>query len=339
MKSIGIDLGTSNTRIFLKGKGIVLREPSAVAVAELNEEVIAVGLDASRMAGKTPEDVTVRRPIKSGVIAQFDASVAMVDVFMQKAVGNLSFHHPRVMVCVPYSINDVEKRAVEEVILEAGAKSVALIESSMTAAIGAGLRVTHPRGSMIVDIGGGTTEIAVMSLGAIVESRSIRAAGDAMDEAICDYIRRKFNVMVSETTAEYCKRSIGIAQKRSPDSTLPVKDMEVRGRNVITGLPTSIRLTGDDIAAAISEVLSQIEDAIREALENTPPELAADLLEDGIVLSGGGALLGGLSARISRATHLKVSIAKNPMDCSVLGFGRLLEYAGDVDRIIRFRTK
>ena len=338
MKSIGIDLGTANSRIFVKGKGIILREPSAVAVSETTEEVLAVGLDASRMAGKTPDDVSVRRPIKSCVIAQFDAAVAMVDVFLQKAGTSLS-GRPRVMVCVPYSINDVERRAVEEVILEAGAKSVALIESSLVAAIGAGLRVTHPRGSMIVDIGGGTTEIAVMSLGAIVVARSVRIAGDTLDDAICDYIRRKYNVTISDTTAEYVKRSIGSIEAKIAGSSAAPKEMEIRGRNVITGLPVAIKVTGEDMAEAMAEPIAGIVDAIRATLENTPPELAADLLEDGIVLSGGGALLGGLPALISKVTHLKVSIAKNPLDCSVLGLGRLLEYTGDVDRIIRFRTK
>ena len=338
MKSIGIDLGTANSRIFVKGKGVILREPSAVAVSEATEEVLAVGLDASRMAGKTPDDVTVRRPIRSGVIAQFDAAVAMVDVFLQKAGTSLS-GRPRVMVCVPYSINDVERRAVEEVILEAGAKSVALIESSLVSAIGAGLRVTHPRGSMIVDIGGGTTEIAVMSLGAIVVARSVRIAGDTLDDAICDYIRRKYNVMISDTTAEYVKRSIGSIEAKIAGNAAAPKEMEIRGRNVITGLPVAIRVTGEDMAEAMAEPIAGIVDAIRATLENTPPELAADLLEDGIVLSGGGALLGGLPALISKVTHLKVQIAKNPMDCSVLGLGRLLEYTGDVDRIIRFRTK
>ena len=338
MKSIGIDLGTANSRIFVKGKGVILHEPSAVAVSENTEEVLAVGLDASRMAGKTPDDVSVRRPIKSGVIAQFDAAVAMVDVFLQKSGTSLA-GRPRVMVCVPYSINDVERRAVEEVILEAGAKSVALIESSLVAAIGAGLRVTHPRGSMIVDIGGGTTEIAVMSLGAIVVAHSVRIAGDTLDEAICDYIRRKYNVMISDTTAEYVKRSIGSIEAKIAGSNAPPKEMEIRGRNVITGLPVSIKVSGDDMAEAMAEPISGIVDAIRATLENTPPELASDLLEDGIVLSGGGALLGGLAALISRVTHLKVTVAKNPMDCSVLGLGRLLEYTGDVDRIIRFRTK
>ena len=309
-----------------------------VAVSEATEEVLAVGLDASRMAGKTPDDVTVRRPIRSGVIAKFDAAVAMVDVFLQKAGTSLS-GRPRVMVCVPYSINDVERRAVEEVILEAGAKSVALIESSLVSAIGAGLRVTHPRGSMIVDIGGGTTEIAVMSLGAIVVARSVRIAGDTLDDAICDYIRRKYNVMISDTTAEYVKRSIGSIEAKIAGNTAAPKEMEIRGRNVITGLPVAIRVTGEDMAEAMAEPIAGIVDAIRATLENTPPELAADLLEDGIVLSGGGALLGGLPALISKVTHLKVQIAKNPMDCSVLGLGRLLEYTGDVDRIIRFRTK
>ncbi len=337
MKSIGIDLGTSGTRIFVKGKGIVLREPSAVTVSDETEEVLAVGLDAARMAGKTPDDVSVRHPIRAGVIAQFDAAAAMVEVLLQRGIGSTAISHPQVIAAVPYSINDVEKRAVEEVILEAGAKSVALIESSLTSAIGAGLRVTHPHGSMIVDIGGGTTEIAVMSLGGIVVARSVRVGGDALDEAICAHIRKKYNVMISETTAEYCKRAIGNVSK-TPDQA-PAREMELRGRNIITGLPVTIHISAEDTAEAMVEPITKILDGIRTTLENTPPELAADLLEDGIILSGGGALLGGLAALISRISHLKVSLAKNPTECSVLGLGRLLEYTGDVDRIIKFRTK
>ncbi len=339
MKSIGIDLGTANTRIFLKGKGITLREPSAVAVSDETEEVLAVGLDAQRMAGKTPDGVSVRRPVKSGVIAQFDAAVAMVDIFMQKTVGSLAANRPRVMIGVPYSINDVERRAAEEVILEAGAKSVAIIESSLVSAIGTGLRVTHPHGSMIVDIGGGTTEIAVMSLGAIVSAKSLRIAGDTLDDEICDYVRRKYNIMCSDATAEYVKRSIGTIEPKIAGAKVAPKDMEIRGRNIITGLPVSIRLTNEDIAEAMAEPIASIVDGIRTTLEGTPPELAADILEDGIMLSGGGALLGGLPALISKVTHLKVTVAKNPTDSAVLGLGRLLEYTGDVDRIIRFRTK
>ena len=337
MKSIGIDLGTTGTRIFVKGKGIVLREPSAVAVSDTTEEVLAVGGEAARMAGKTPDDVSVRRPVRSGVIAQFDAAVAMTDIFLQKSIGSL--HHPRVMAAVPYSVNDVERRAVEEVILEAGAKSVALIESSLTSAIGAGIRVTRPRGSMIVDIGGGTTEIAVMSLGSIVEARSVRTAGDAFNDAVCDMVRKKYGVMISDTAAESCKCSIGHVGRATADQKNQLRETDVRGRNAVTGLPVTVRITAEDMAEAMAEPAAQIVDAIRATLENTPPELAADLLEDGIVLSGGGALLGGMASLISHAAHLKVQTAKNPTDCSVLGLGRLLEYTGDVDRIIRFRTK
>ncbi len=343
MKSIGIDLGTTNTRIFVKGKGIVLREPSCVAVENATREVLAVGLDAARMVGKTPDDVSVCNPIRAGVIAQFDAAVAMTDIFLQKTVGSLSFGHPKVMVAVPYSINDVERRAVEEVVLEAGAKSVAIIESSLASAIGAGLRVTHPRGSMIVDIGGGTTEIAVMSLGGIVVARSLPTGGDAFDEAITDHIRKKYNITVGDGTAEYAKRAIGTLLRaedgdRSRGGKLQ-KELEIRGRSVITGLPVTHKLNRDDMAEAMVEPATRLIEGIRQTLEHTPPELAADLLEDGILLSGGGAALGGLAALIGRATHLKVNIAKNPTDCSVLGLGRLLEYTGDVDRIIRFRTK
>ena len=353
MKSIGIDLGTANTRIFVKGKGVVLSEPSCVAVSEATEEVLAFGLDAARMAGKTPDSVSVRRPVKSGVIAQFDAAVAMVDVFLQKTVGALAMRHPQVMVCVPYSVNDVEKRAVEEVILEAGAKSVALIETPLAAAIGAGVRVTHPKGSMIVDIGGGTTEIAVMSLGGIVTAKSLRVGGDTFDEALCAYIRRKYNVTVSESAAEYCKRSIGTVIRpedslvRRTQETLPgtpvglrtPKEMEIRGRNVITGLPVTLKLTQEDMVEAAAEPAAQIADSIRAVLETTPPELSADLISEGILLSGGGALLGGMSQLIAQAAHLKTAIAKNPTDCSVMGLGKLLEFNGDVDRIIKFRTK
>lgn len=338
MKNIGIDLGTTETRIFVKGKGVVLTEPTAVAVNDETEEVISVGFEASRLSGRTPDNVSVRYPVQSGVVVEFDAAAAMTELFLQKAVRGIFSRHPRVMVAVPYSINDVEKRAVEEVILEAGAKSVALIESSLTSAIGAGMRVTNPRGSMIVDIGGGTTEIAVMSLGAIAVARSIRVGGDTFDSAIVALAKRKYNIAISGAMAEYAKRSVGYVGKAS-DNPNPGHDMELHGKNIITGLPAAIRLSGDDMAEAMAEPMTKILDGIRGVLEETPPEFSSDLLEDGIVLTGGSARLGGLASLISRATHCKVTVAKNPTECSVMGLGRLLEYTGDVDRIIRFRSK
>ncbi|MBO4229128.1 MAG: rod shape-determining protein [Clostridia bacterium] len=354
MKSIGIDLGTSNTRIFIKGKGVRLNEPSCVAVSDTEDVVTAVGLDAARMVGKTPDSVSVLRPVKSGVIAQFDVAVAMMEAFLKKTGVRLSGRHPRVIASVPYSVNDVEKRAVEEVILDAGAKSVALIETALVAAVGAGIRVTRPHGSIVVDIGGGTTEAAVMSLGGIVVARSLRVGGDTFDEAICDYVRRKYNVQISETTAEYCKRCIGTVVRpeeslvRRTQESLPgspvsprgnATEMEVRGRDVITGLPVGQRLTAADMVEATAEPMGKITDSIRSLLEETPPELSADLYGDGILLTGGGALMGGICQQISQATHLKTTIAKNPMECSVQGIGRLLAFQGDIDRIIKFRSK
>ena len=338
MKHIGIDLGTTETRIFLGGKGVVLTEPTAVAVNDETGEVLSVGFEASRLSGRTPDNVSVRYPVRSGVVVEFDAAAAMMELFLHKSVRGIFSSHPKAIVAVPYSINDVEKRAVEEVVLEAGAKSVALIESSLASAIGAGMRVTNPRGSMIVDIGGGTTEIAVMSLGAIAVARSIRVGGDTFDEAIVALAKRKYNVAISDATAEYAKRSVGYVGKAS-DNPNPGRDMELQGKNIITGLPVKIRMSGEDMAEAMAEPMAKLLDGLRGVLAETPPEFASDLLEDGIVLSGGSARLGGLASLISRATHCKVTVAKNPTECSVLGLGRLLEYTGDVDRIIRFRSK
>lgn len=352
-KYLGIDLGTANTLVYMKGKGIILREPSVVAVNQAKKKVVAVGSEAKSMIGKTPGSIEAFHPLRDGVIADFDVTAKMLRSFFTKvnALGVVS--RPTVVICIPNGVTEVGRRAVEDATFEAGAKNVALIDEPMAAAIGAGLRISEARGSMIVDIGGGTTEIAVMSLGGIAVAKSLRVGGDTFDEALCAYIRRKYNVTVSESSAEYCKRTIGTvirpedslvrrAQEALPGSPVGLrvpKEMEIRGRNIITGLPVTLKLTPEDMVEASAEPTAQIIDSIRAVLEMTPPELSSDLIGEGILLSGGGALLGGLSQRIAQATHLRVAIAKNPTECSVQGLGKLLEFNGDVDRIIKFRTK
>ena len=313
-RSIGIDLGTANTIVYVKGKGIVLREPSVVAIEERSKKVVAVGNEAKLMLGKTPGSIVAMRPLQDGVIAEFDFTTAMLRDFFKKAAGASLFSGPRVVVCVPYGVTEVEKRAVEDVTLEAGAQKVALIEEPIAAAIGSGLRVEDARGSMIVDIGGGTTEVAVLSLGGIVLSKSLRIAGDELDEAIVNYIKKKHNILIGEVTAEMLKKKIG--------SVHPAVDrgyMEIQGRNLLNGLPAIINVSSAEVREAMHEQIVHIIEAIRSTLENTPPELAADIYDNGIVLAGGGALLGGLDALISYVTGVKVTIAKNPLWCLAPG--------------------
>ena len=303
-RSIGIDLGTANTIVYVKGKGIVLREPSVVAIEERSKKVVAVGNEAKLMLGKTPGSIVAMRPLQDGVIAEFDFTTAMLRDFFKKAAGASLFSGPRVVVCVPYGVTEVEKRAVEDVTLEAGAQKVALIEEPIAAAIGSGLRVEDARGSMIVDIGGGTTEVAVLSLGGIVLSKSLRIAGDELDEAIVNYIKKKHNILIGEVTAEMLKKKIG--------SVHPAVDrgyLEIQGRNLLNGLPAIINVSSAEVREAMHEQIVHIIEAIRSTLENTPPELAADIYDNGIVLAGGGALLGGLDALISYVTGVKVTIA------------------------------
>ncbi len=317
-KDIGIDLGTANTLVYLKGKGIILREPSVVAVNKAEGKVLKVGSEAKEMIGRTPGNVVAIRPLKDGVIADFDSTQAMMKYFIKKAYPS-TFIKPRVVVCIPFGVTEVERRAVEESVLSAGAKSAHLIEEPMAAAIGAGLPVSEPTGSMVVDIGGGTSEVAVISYGGIVSSQSLRVAGDELDDDIVDYIKKEYNLMIGERTAEEIKFNIGSAYEYEDETT-----MEVKGRDLITGLPRTITLTSKEIRSAMSESIFAIVDAIKNTLEKTPPELAADVMNRGIVLTGGGALIRGLDVLIAEETGIPVYVADNALDCVALGTGLAL---------------
>ncbi|MBR4204770.1 MAG: rod shape-determining protein [Clostridia bacterium] len=334
MKSIGIDLGTANTLVYAKGRGIVLREPSVVAVEAKSHKVVAVGNEAKLMLGKTPGSIIAMRPLKDGVIAEFDITAAMLHHYFKKVSGSTIFSRPKVIICIPYGVTEVEKRAVEDVTLEAGAQSVALIEEPIAAAVGSGLRVEDARGSMIIDIGGGTTEVAVLSLGGIVLSRSLRTAGVELDEAITAYIKRKYNVLIGETTAELLKKRIGSAHPATDRGA-----MEVRGRNLLSGLPAVVTIPSAEVREAMSGEIEQIVEVIRSTLENTPPELASDIYDTGIMLSGGGALLAGLDLLISRVTGIRTVVAKAPIDSVAVGIGRVIESGNDMSGILNYRTK
>lgn len=334
MKSIGIDLGTANTLVYVKGRGIVLREPSVVAVEAKSRKVVAVGSEAKLMLGKTPGSILAMRPLKDGVIAEFDVTAQMLHHYFKKVSGNTIFSRPKVIICIPYGVTEVERRAVEDVTLEAGAQSVALIEEPIAAAFGSGLRVDGARGSMIVDIGGGTTEVAVLSLGGIVMSSSLRIAGDELDEAIVAYIKRKYNVLIGETTAELLKKRIG--------SIHPATDhgaMEIRGRNLLSGLPAIVTISSAEIREAMSDEVAHIVECIRNTLENTPPELASDIYDTGIMLSGGGALLSGLDLLISRVTGIRTVVAKNPIDSVAVGIGKVIESGSDINGLVNYRNR
>ena len=319
-RDIGIDLGTANTLVHLKGKGIIANEPSVVAINQENGQVLAVGNDAKAMLGRTPGSIVAIRPLKDGVIADFAVTQAMLKYFIKKAQTGMGFFKPRVIVCVPSGVTEVEKRAVEEATLASGAKEVYLIEEPMAAAIGANLPVEEPTGCMVVDIGGGTSEVAVISLGGIVTSQSLRVAGDEFDDAIINYIKKECNLMTGERTAEKIKLEIGSAFEMAEEST-----MEVRGRDLITGLPKNIYITSQEIRRALDEPLTAIIDSIKATLEKTPPELSADIMERGITLTGGGALLRGLDRLIELETGMPVNVAENPLDCVVMGTGKVLE--------------
>lgn len=334
MKSIGIDLGTSTTLVYVKGRGIVLREPSVVAVESKTRNVVAVGNDAKLMLGKTPGSIIAMRPLKDGVIAEFDITAAMLRHYFKKVSGNTLFSRPKVVVCIPYGVTEVERRAVEDVTLEAGAQSVALIEEPIAAAVGSGLRVDDARGSMIVDIGGGTTEVAVLSLGGIVVSNSERVAGDELDDAIAAYIKRKYNILIGETTAELLKKRIGSAHPATDHGA-----MEIRGRNLQNGLPAIITLSSPEIREAMQDEIFHIVDSIRATLENTPPELASDIYDTGIMLSGGGAMLAGLDLLVSRATGIRTLVSKSPLDGVALGIGKMIEASGDLNGIVNYRAR
>ncbi len=333
MKHIGIDLGTANTIIYMKGKGIVLREPSVVAVDLKGKYAIAVGREAKMMLGKTPGSIKALCPLKNGVIAEFDATSAMLRHFIKKVSGNTIFSRPKAVIGIPYGVTEVERRAVEDVALEAGAQSVALIEEPLAAAIGAGLRIEDARGSMIVNIGAGTTEVAVLSYGGIVISTSMRTAGNQIDEAIVNYIKRKYNVVIGEVTAEVLKKNIGSAHPSFDKGV-----MEVRGRNMQNGLPAILNISSAEVREAIAGSVITIIEGIKNTLENTPPELSSDIYDTGIVLSGGGALLPGLDQVITHYTGIRTFIAKNPLDCVAHGIGRAIEGGGLAD-VVTFRTR
>ncbi len=321
---IGIDLGTANTLVYVKGKGIVLNEPSVVAIAEERgrTHVLAVGEEAKLMLGRTPGSIQAIRPLRDGVIADFQVAEEMIKHFIRKVHNRRSFASPMVVICVPSGSTAVERRAIQESAEAAGARSVMLIEEPMAAAIGAGLPVTEPTGSMVVDIGGGTTEVAVLSLGGIVYARSVRVGGDKMDEAIIGYIRRNHNLLVGESSAERIKKEIGSA---CPPEDGEGRTMEIKGRDLMNGVPKEIVLSERRIAESLAEPVSQIIDAVKVALEHTAPELAADIVDKGIVLTGGGALLSNLDFVLRHATGLPVSIADDPLTCVALGTGRALD--------------
>lgn len=320
-KDMGIDLGTANTLIYLKGKGIILREPSVVAIRnDSTKQVLAVGDEAKEMIGRTPGNIVAIRPLKDGVIADFDITQTMLNKFIKKVTNNSSFVRPRIVVCFPSGVTEVEKRAIEEATKQAGAREVYLMEEPMAAAIGAGLPVSEPTGSMVVDIGGGTTEVAVISLGGIVTSKSLRIAGDELDQSIVAYIKKEYNLMIGERTAEQIKMEIGSAFPDEEETS-----MDIKGRDLISGLPKVITVSSAEIREAIKEPVSAIIDSIKSTLEKTPPELAADIMDKGIMLTGGGALLKGLDKLINKETHMPVHIAENPLDCVAIGAGKALD--------------
>ncbi|GAB6179992.1 rod shape-determining protein [Desulfotomaculum defluvii] len=329
-KDMGIDLGTANSLVYLKGKGIVLREPSVVAIQRETGQVLAVGEEAKRMIGRTPGNIIAIRPMKDGVIADFDVTQSMIKYFINKALRSRSFIvKPRVVVSVPSGVTAVEERAVREAALQAGAREAYLIEEPMAAAIGAGLPVHEPMGNMVVDIGGGTTEVAVISLGGIVTSRSIRVAGDEMDDAIIQHVKRTYNLMIGERTAEQIKLNIGTAYPLEQEET-----EEIRGRDLVTGLPKTLQITSSEIYKALSEPVASILEAVKVTLEKTPPELAADIMDRGIVMAGGGSLLRGLDRLISDQTGMPVHMAEEPLLAVAYGSGRVLENIDILRRVL-----
>ena len=327
---MGIDLGTANSLVYVKGKGIVLREPSVVAIQRETGQVLAVGEEAKQMIGRTPGNIVAIRPMKDGVIADFDVTQSMIKYFINKALRQRSFLvKPRVVVSVPSGVTAVEERAVREAALQAGAREAYLIEEPMAAAIGSGLPVHEPTGNMIVDIGGGTTEVAVISLGGIVTSKSVRIAGDEMDDAIIQHVKRTYNLMIGERTSEQIKIEIGTAYLPDAEETT-----EIRGRDLVTGLPKTLKITSTEIFKALSEPVAAILDAIKVTLEKTPPELASDIMDRGIVMAGGGSLLRGLDRLVSEQTGMPVHMAEEPLLAVAYGSGRVLENIDVLRRVL-----
>lgn len=319
-RDIGVDLGTANTLVCVKGKGIIMREPSVVAYDVTNDAVRAVGREAKEMIGRTPGSIVAVRPLKDGVIADFDVTAAMLKRFISVALKGSFFSRVRMVICIPTGVTEVESRAVYDAAKQAGAYDVDLVEEPMAAAVGAGLPVCDATGNMIVDIGGGTSEIAVISLGDIVTAQSLRIAGDDLDEAIIHYIRKKHNLLIGERTAEQIKIDIGSAKSYEGETSI-----EIKGRNVVDGLPKNVVITSAEVRDAMVDPISQIIDAIRSTLEKTPPELSADIIDSGITLTGGTALLRGLAELIAEETGMPVTVAQNPLDCVVLGTAKRLE--------------
>ena len=334
-RDMGIDLGTANTLVHVKGRGIVLREPSVVAIKSENGEVLAVGEDAKRMIGRTPGNIIAIRPMKDGVIADFDVTQAMLKYFIRKSMNTKSFVRPRVVVGVPSGVTEVEKRAVIDAAQQAGAREAYLIEEPMAAAIGAGLPVEEATGSMVVDIGGGTTEIAVISLGGIVTSRSIRIGGDEMDSSIVQYIKRQYNLMIGERTAEEIKITVGSAIVTADVD----RDMDIRGRDLVSGLPKTLSIRASEVREALNEPIYKIVDAVKGTLERTPPELAADVMDHGIMMTGGGALLTNLDKLLSHETGMPVLIAEDPLSCVGEGTGKSLENIELLKRVVMISKK
>ena len=327
---IGIDLGTMNTLVYMRGKGIVIREPSVVAVNVKEDCVLAVGTEAKEMLGRTPGSITAIRPLKAGVIADFEVTKEMLRYFIKKATRSSWFNRPNSVICIPSGVTEVESRAVEEAARDVGGRHVQLIKEPLAAAIGAGLQIEEAAGCMVVDIGGGTSEVAVISLGDIVADCSVRTAGDDFDEAIVAYIKKKYNLLIGERTAENIKIQIGSAFPYEGEGT-----MEVRGRNLLDGLPKNITISAEEVREALTDPVNAILDAVHSTLERTPPELSADIIENGITLTGGGALLRGLDTLISRETGMPVQVAEDPLDCVVNGTGKSL----DLGLVSDFRAK
>ena len=333
-KDMGIDLGTANTLVYIKGQGIVVREPSVVAIRDDSKEVLAVGEEAKRMIGRTPGNIVAIRPMKDGVIADFDVTQSMLSYFIQKAAAKKGVVSPRIAICVPFGVTEVEKRAIEEAARQAGAKDAFLIEEPMAAAIGAGLRIEEPEGNMVVDIGGGTSEIAIISLGGIVTAKSIRLGGDELDEAIVNYVKKEYSLMIGERTAEDVKIRIGSAYKEGDEV-----EMEIRGRDLISGLPKTMQISSSEVRDALKESINAIIDGIKSTLEKTPPELASDIMENGIMLTGGGALLKGLDKLVKEETGMPVKIAENPLDCVAIGTGKSVEDAEIFEKVLMMNNK
>ena len=319
-KDIGVDLGTANVLVHVKGQGIVLNEPSVVAIDQITKQVVAVGEEARQMLGRTPGNIVAIRPLREGVIADFEVTEIMLKHFLQKTIGKGFMLRPRLIICVPTGITSVEQKAVREAAENCGVKRVDLIEEPKAAAIGAGLNIFEPSGSMVVDIGGGTTDVAVLSLGDVVTSTSLRVAGDKLDEAIVKYIRREYNLLVGERTAEELKKELATVFPGGRDSS-----MEVRGRDMMSGLPKTITVHADQMRTALQETVDSIIAATKSVLERTPPELAADIFDKGVMLTGGGALVDGLDKLMMQELQIPVHIAENPMQCVVLGTGKMLD--------------